>query len=69
MQGMNGRVAVERLRVARPGLRALFVSGYTHDNITERGVVTSGRDFLAKPFTPNVLLARLREMLASPPQP
>jgi PAS domain S-box-containing protein len=65
MGGMNGRVAVDRLREAQPGLRALFISGYTHEIISQRGVLASGVEFLPKPFTPNVLLARLREVLAA----
>jgi PAS domain S-box-containing protein len=63
MPGKNGRELVEQLRHGRPGLRALFVSGYTHDAIAQRGVLDSGVEFLSKPFTPATLGARVRELL------
>jgi PAS domain S-box-containing protein len=65
MPGMNGRRTVEELRRSSPDLKALFVSGYTHDVISGRGVLDSGLQFLSKPFTPNTLLARVREVLAA----
>jgi PAS domain S-box-containing protein len=66
--GMSGRAAVDELRAARPGLRALFISGYAHDTVSQRGVTDSGAEFLSKPFTPNVLLARLRELFGATQQ-
>jgi two-component system cell cycle sensor histidine kinase/response regulator CckA len=68
MPGMSGREVVDALRLHRPGLRALFVSGYTQDAIAQRGVLDSGVEFLPKPFTPATLAARVREVLdARPP--
>jgi PAS domain S-box-containing protein len=63
MPGMSGREVVDELRRATPGLRALFVSGYTQDAIARRGVLDSGVDFLPKPFTPAMLVARVRATL------
>jgi CheY-like chemotaxis protein len=63
MPGMSGKAVVESLRRQRPGLRALFVSGYPQEVIARRGVLDSGIEFLAKPFTPAVLAARVRAIL------
>jgi PAS domain S-box-containing protein len=65
MPGMTGREVVDQLRRRLPGLRALFVSGYTQDAIAQRGVIDSGVEFLPKPFTPATLVARVRAMLDS----
>ncbi len=66
MPGMSGRGLVDALRVGRPGLRALFVSGYPQEVIARRGVLDSGIEFLAKPFTPATLVARVRVLLDAP---
>ncbi|MEY2669390.1 MAG: hypothetical protein RJA59_2028 [Pseudomonadota bacterium] len=63
MPGMSGRAVVESLRRRQPGLRALFVSGYPQDVIARRGVLDGGIEFLAKPFTPATLTARVRAVL------
>ena len=63
MPGMSGRAVVEALRRRRPGMRALFVSGYPQDVIARRGVLDGGIEFLAKPFTPATLGARVRAIL------
>ena len=63
MPGMSGKALVDALRTRRPGLRALFVSGYPQEVIARRGVLDSGIEFLAKPFTPATLVARVRALL------
>ncbi len=63
MPGMSGRAVVEALRRRQPGLRALFVSGYPQEVIARRGVLDGGIEFLAKPFTPATLGARVRAVL------
>jgi two-component system cell cycle sensor histidine kinase/response regulator CckA len=63
MPGMSGRAVVDSLRRRRPGLRALFVSGYPQEVIARRGVLDGGIEFLAKPFTPATLTARVRAVL------
>ena len=67
MPGMSGREVVDALRRNLPGLRALFVSGYTQDAIAQRGVLDSGVEFLQKPFTPATLAVRVRVVLDAPP--
>lgn len=64
MPGMNGRELCERLRIARPQLRALFMSGYTANVIAHHGVLDPDTDFMQKPFTVHGLLLRIQEMLA-----
>ena len=51
MPGMSGRELAELLTRDRPGLRVLFASGYTEDEVLHRGVAADGLAFVAKPFT------------------
>jgi PAS domain S-box-containing protein len=69
LPGMNGRVLSERLRESRPDLKVLFTSGYAADAFAGRGVL--GRDvaFLNKPFSPEELAAKVRDVLAAPSGP
>jgi PAS domain S-box-containing protein len=66
MPGMSGRDLAERLAAARPDLRVLYTSGYTDDTIVRRGILNDGMAFLQKPYTPDVLLQRVRDLLDSP---
>jgi two-component system, cell cycle sensor histidine kinase and response regulator CckA len=63
MPGIDGRALSVELVRRNPALRVLYVSGYTHDNIVERGLLQSGVAFLAKPFTGALLLAKVRSVL------
>jgi len=63
MPHMSGPELAQRLREQRPGLRVLFMSGYTDDATLRRGVLRSEVFFLQKPFTPEVLSQRVRETL------
>jgi CheY-like chemotaxis protein len=65
MPGMNGRELAERLRAQRPELRVLFMSGWAEEVIAHRGVLDQGVAFLAKPFSPVDLAARIRAVLGS----
>ncbi|MGH7538282.1 MAG: hypothetical protein ACREMF_06585, partial [Gemmatimonadales bacterium] len=54
------------LKEQRPELKVLFVSGYTDDAIIRHGVLERGIAFLQKPFSPEALARKVRELLDSP---
>ncbi len=65
MPGMNGRVLAEQLLPKRPGMIALYMSGYTDSFIAGHGVLEEGTHLLHKPFTEEVLISKVREVLKS----
>jgi two-component system, cell cycle sensor histidine kinase and response regulator CckA len=67
MPGMSGRELAELLVPRRPGMRLLYVSGYTEDATIRHGVSSEETAFLGKPFTPSVLLKKVQEVLDAVP--
>jgi CheY-like chemotaxis protein len=65
MPQMSGRAFAQELERRRPGVRVLFMSGYTDDEILRRGVLAPGVGFLEKPFTAERLLGAVRDGLQS----
>jgi two-component system, cell cycle sensor histidine kinase and response regulator CckA len=63
MPGMSGRELADRLIVDYPTLEVLYLSGYTDDAIAHHGVLHAGMELLHKPFTPDALARRVREIL------
>ena len=63
LPAMNGLVLSKRLGMYRPGLRVLLMSGYTDDEIVRRGLHEPGIAYLQKPFTSDVLAAKVRAVL------
>jgi PAS domain S-box-containing protein len=63
MPVLNGRQLHDALSARRPGLRVLYMSGYTDDEVLRRGQVELGSAFLQKPFGGVALLAKVREIL------
>jgi PAS domain S-box-containing protein len=61
---MDGRVLAEKLRAARPEITTLYMSGYTNEKIGHSDVLDRNLAYLAKPFTPHALAAKVRETLA-----
>ena len=66
MPEMSGRQLAERLKDRRPELKVLFVSGYADDAIVRHGILEPGIAFLQKPFSPESLARKVREVLDSP---
>jgi len=64
MPGMSGRELVGRLRLRRPDLPVLFLSGYTGDEVGDEVRGQPHQAFLQKPFSPDALAAALEELLA-----
>ncbi len=71
MPRMNGSELARRVASIKPGLRCLFVSGYTLDFVEQQGVLTEGVHFISKPFSVALLAEKVREALrgASTPFP
>jgi len=67
MPKLGGRVLSERLASLRPGMRVLFMSGYTDDAILHHGMRHAEADLVQKPLEINRFLARIREKLGSEP--
>src|ERR1019366_970845 len=65
LPGMNGRELAERLRTLLPAVKVLYTSGYTHNVIADRGVVDRDVAYIAKPYPPDGLAAKIREVLES----
>jgi PAS domain S-box-containing protein len=66
MPQMGGSELAERLRSERPGVKILYLSGHIDDPIVRHDVLESGTPFLQKPFMPEVLMRKVREVLDGP---
>jgi hypothetical protein len=66
MPEMTGPELARRLAEMRPGLRMLFLSGYTEGVVVDKGLLGDGAHFLQKPFTGDALEAKVREVLDGP---
>lgn len=65
MPGMNGRDAVERIKAFRPGIKSIFMSGYTDTTIIELGLLNKNTAFLQKPYDVAGLTQKVRAVLDS----
>ncbi|MFY9551189.1 MAG: PAS domain S-box protein, partial [Thermoanaerobaculia bacterium] len=63
LPGVNGRELARVLSSTRPGLKVLYMSGYTDAAITQQGILEPGTAFLSKPFAPDALARKVREVL------
>jgi PAS domain S-box-containing protein len=67
MPGASGRELATKIMASRPGIRVLYMSGYTENVVTSGGMLERGLAFLQKPFSPAVLIQRIREVLSHTP--
>jgi PAS domain S-box-containing protein len=63
MPGKNGKEVYEEIARMEPGVRVIFVSGYTGDVVLDKGVREEGVDFLQKPLSVAKLMIKVREVL------
>jgi CheY-like chemotaxis protein len=66
MPEMGGRELAAQVRASRAGARLLFMSGYTEEAAMKRSVLDPSEAFLSKPFTPDALTRKVREVLDRP---
>ncbi|MGA2718422.1 MAG: ATP-binding protein [Candidatus Acidiferrales bacterium] len=64
MPGMKGRELVEKLTQIRANIKVLYMSAYTEDAAINIGVLNPGTEFIEKPFGPDDLANKIREVLA-----
>jgi len=63
MPGISGKTLVARLELERPGIKSLYISGYTDSAIVDHGILNSNTAFLQKPFTVQSLAQKVREVI------
>jgi PAS domain S-box-containing protein len=63
MPEIGGRQLAQRLRENRPDLPVVFMSGYTDDDVSRRGLLEAGVPFLEKPLSPGALVRKMRQVL------
>jgi DNA-binding response OmpR family regulator len=65
MPKKNGREAYAKIKIFSPGMKVLFLSGYTVDTIQRKGLLEPGMNFIMKPVPVNELLRKVRSLLDS----
>jgi CheY-like chemotaxis protein len=66
MPGMNGREFADAILLTHPGLGVVFMSGYTDETVSQKGLIDTTRTFLQKPFTGDQLLTAIRDLIPAP---
>jgi two-component system cell cycle sensor histidine kinase/response regulator CckA len=65
MPKMGGAELSDKVIKMRPDIKVLFMSGYTDDSVTAHGIDEASGAFIEKPFTPDALSRKVREVLSS----
>jgi PAS domain S-box-containing protein len=65
MPQMSGPEVAEKILTVRPGIKVLYMSGYPDHPVFDQGSVRRETGFLPKPFSPHVLVQKVREVLDS----
>jgi len=63
MPVMNGKELKKSIEKIKPGIKTIFMSGYTANVIAHRGILEEGIEFIQKPFTPRALAKKVHDVL------
>jgi len=63
MPRLSGKAVADQLKVLRPEMKVLFISGYSDESVMRHGSAGAGWNFLQKPFSPTVLAYKIRDLL------
>ncbi|RME69430.1 MAG: PAS domain S-box protein, partial [Chloroflexi bacterium] len=66
MPGLSGPELAEQLQASRPGLKVIFMSGYTEATVARHGILDDRVPYVQKPFSPTVIAYKIREVLDAP---
>ena len=65
MPGIDGPALAEEIRRDRPGIKVLFMTGYSADAIGRDGILKEGAELIEKPFTPSDFAGKVRKVLGA----
>ena len=65
MHGMSGRELARQVTALRPGVKVLYMSGYTDQTLAHDGALEPGTEFIQKPFANDALLRKVHQILSS----
>jgi two-component system cell cycle sensor histidine kinase/response regulator CckA len=66
MPRMNGRELSAHLKPLLPGIKVIYMSGYTDEAVSEHGMLAPGVEYIQKPFPPDALVKKIRSVLDRP---
>lgn len=66
MPKMGGDILASQIQKTNPAIKILLISGHTNRSLSKQGMLDAGYDILLKPFTPDLLVAKVKDLLAAP---